>query len=85
MTLVIYDNQGQIFSQVTGNYLVPQGGVQYLEVDVPDGKRIASIDVSTTPHQAVFEDIPPSEIEDLRQELADTNALLLDFMESLLS
>ena len=84
MTLIIYDDQGQIFSQITGNYLVPQGGVQFIEVEVPEGKRVAGVDVSAAPHQVILEDIPPSEFDILKQSLAETNAMLLEFMESTL-
>lgn len=76
MTLVIYDNQGQIFSQVTGNYLVPQGGVQYLEVDVPEGKRIVSVDVSATPNVPIFEDIPLSKVEMIESQVAKQQNLI---------
>ncbi len=80
MTLIIYDNQGQIFSQVTGNYLVPQGGVQFIEIEVPEDKRVAGVDVSVNPHQVVLEDIPPSEVEQLRIEMAQANTELFEMM-----
>lgn len=80
MTLIIYDNDGQIFSQVTGGYLVPRGGIQFLEIEVPEGKRVAGIDVSITPHQAIFEDSPPTEIEQLRLEMAQANTELFEMM-----
>ncbi|HHY26615.1 MAG TPA: hypothetical protein GX523_07680 [Desulfitobacterium dehalogenans] len=80
MTLIIYDNQGQIFSQVTGNYLVPQGGVQFMEIEVPAGKIVSGVNVSVTPHQAILEDIPPSEIEKLRLEMAQANTELFEMM-----
>lgn len=63
-TLIIYDNKGQIFSKMAGSYLLPQGGIQYLEVEIPDGKRIKSgigIDVSVTPNVAILEDIPKTQ------------------------
>lgn len=93
-TLIIYDNQGYIISNITGSYRVPTG-VPYLETEIPEGKRITSldgvgVDVTITPHTLILEDIPPSETEIMKsklekqeQSLSETNALLLEFMESL--
>ncbi len=80
MTLIIYDDQGEVFSNITGNYLIPQGGVQFMEVEVPNGKRVASVDVSVTPHQVVLEDIPPTEIEQLRERQSLMQAALDDLI-----
>lgn len=92
-TLIIYDNEGKIFSQVCGNYIIPNGGVQYLEFEMPQNKILKGIDLSTEPHQPIFEDIPPTEIdilktqnETLGQTLADItlqNADLLIQMQTL--
>lgn len=68
-TLIIYDNAGNIFSQITGNYIVPSGGVQYLETIIPDGKLASGVDITVTPHQIIFVDIPPSETEKLRADM----------------
>lgn len=84
-TLIIYDDNGSIFSSITGNYELPQGGIQYLELTIPDGKQVTSIDVSATPHQAILEDIPPSEIDVLKQRIAETDALVLSLIESMYS
>lgn len=82
-TLIIYDDNGQVFSQLTNGYLIPQGGVQYLEVEIPQGKRIKiidgiGVDVTSTPHQAVFEDIPPTETELLKQRLEEQEVALIE-------
>lgn len=71
-TLIIYDEQGYIISNITGSYRVPTG-VPYLEVEIPQGKQIKytngiGVDVSVTPHQVILEDIPLTEIEQLRQK-----------------
>lgn len=81
-TLIIYDNQGCIISNITGSYRVPQG-VPFLEVEVPQGKRIKytggiGVDVSVTPHQVIFEDIPPSEIDVLKKENEELKASQLE-------
>lgn len=70
-TLVIYDDTGIIFNQVTGNYLVPQGSIQFLETEVPEGKQITSVDVSVTSHQVILEDEPPTEVDIMKKQLAD--------------
>jgi hypothetical protein len=58
-TLIIYDNTGYIISQQQGQPAPkePQG-VPFIWVEIPEGKRVTKIDVTKTPHQAVFEDLP---------------------------
>lgn len=86
-TLIIYDTQGYVLSNITGSYRVPTG-VPYLEVTIPTGKQIKyndgiGVDVSVTPHQVILEDIPPSDIEKLRQENAQANAELFELIISM--
>lgn len=86
-TLIIYDTQGYVLSNVTGSYRVPTG-VPFLEVEIPTGKQIKytdgiGVDVSVTPHQVILEDIPPSDIEKLRQENAQANAELFELIISM--
>lgn len=81
-TLIIYDSQGYIISSITGSYRVPSG-VPFLEVEVPEGKQIKYtdgivVDVSVTPHQVILEDIPPSEIDQLKQTVADLTEIVLN-------
>ncbi len=85
-TLIIYDNEGYIISTRQGqpSPRVPVG-IPYLEVEIPEGKRIKitdgiGVDVTVTPHEVILEDIPPTEIELLKeqqQELSDTIAALI--------
>lgn len=86
-TLIIYDSQGYVLSNITGSYRVPKG-VPFLEVEIPVGKQIKytdgiGVDVSATPHQVILEDIPPSDIEKLRQESAQANAELFELIISM--
>lgn len=81
-TLIIYDSQGYILSNITGNYRVPLG-VPFLETDIPEGKRIKitdgiGVDVTVTPHQVILEDIPPSETEVLKQQMAMQEQAIAD-------
>ena len=48
-------------------------GIPYLEVEIPQGKQIKitdgiGVDVSVTPHQVILEDIPPTEMDILKEE-----------------
>lgn len=79
-TLVIYDATGRILSAVSGNYEAPSG-VPYLVVDIPEGQRITSIDVSGEVHEAIFEDAPQSELNILKEDaavVADMTAMLAE-------
>ncbi len=69
-TLIIYDNVGYILMQQTGSYRVPEGGIQYLEVDseVHKNKIIKSVNIETK--ELILEDIPKSEMELLKEELS---------------
>lgn len=84
-TLIIYDNTGYVISQMAGSVREPQGGVQFLWAEIPEGKQLKitdgiGVDVTKTPHQAILEDIPKTEIELLKeqqQDLSDTVAALI--------
>lgn len=91
-TLIIYDSQGYVLSNITGSYRVPTG-VPFLEVEIPQGKQIKyndgiGVDVSVTPHQVILEDIPPSEMEllktenqQIKQSMAELAELILGGMQ----
>ncbi|MBW6408953.1 hypothetical protein [Clostridium weizhouense] len=67
-TLIIYDNTGYILMQQTGSYKVPEGGIQYLEAEIPKGKMVKGVNVETK--ELVLEDIPKTEMELLKEELS---------------
>lgn len=76
-TLIIYDNEGYIISTIQG-YPSPRVpvGIPYLEVDIPQGKQIKvtdgiGINVSKTPHEVILEDIPPTEMDLMKEENAE--------------
>lgn len=91
-TLIIYDSQGYIISNITGSYRVPTG-VPFLEAEIPQGKQIKytngiGVDVSVTPHEVILEDIPPSEMEllktenqQIKQSMAELAELILGGMQ----
>lgn len=66
-TLIIYDNDGVVYFNVSHYYNLPNG-LPYIEIEVPEGKIITGVDVSITPHQVILEDIPKSETELLKEE-----------------
>ncbi len=81
-TLVIYDLSGAVWLLRGGNYIVPDG-IPYLEVDVPEGKRITGVDISGDEHIPIFEDIPKMETQLLQEQLAEI-AIDTDYRLSLI-
>jgi hypothetical protein len=81
--MIIYDNNGRIFSQISGSYSISQGDVQYLEIEIPEGKQLKidengiGVDVSATPHQPILEDIPPTEVDVLLKQVANIQYQLM--------
>lgn len=70
--LVVYDKKGIIY--YAGNSLSNPEGIPFLNIEIPEGKILKSIDVSKEPHQPIFEDIPKSEMEllqDVVRELSN--------------
>lgn len=83
-TLIIYDSEGYILSNITGSYRVPKG-VPYMETEVPEGKRIKYVDgvginVTTIPHQIFLEDIPKSDIGLLKEQVDALNIALAEMI-----
>lgn len=79
-TLIIYDNEGSIIQQITGSYRVPVG-IPYLEIEVPPGKIVVAVNVETK--EPIFEDIPKSEIEILRNKIAEQEQAILELTTTL--
>ena len=77
-TLIIYDNEGTILLQQTGNYKIPQGGVQYLLTEIPEGKLAVSIDVET--QRVILKDMPKTETSILKDELDQLKNDMADLM-----
>lgn len=77
-TLIIYDNTGYIYLQMAGTYRVPEGGLNYLEIDIPEGKMLSGIDLTQTPNVAIFEDIP---LSDAQKANIQTTAILKSLIQ----
>ena len=81
ITRIIYDKRGQIISQMQGSDLYTPVGIPYLDVEIPEGKYVTSIDVSVTPNAAIFEDLPKSEIQALKEENTEIKLALAELAE----
>ena len=84
-TLIIYDGNGNVIQQIEGHYKIPVS-VPYLEVEVPEGKIIVSVNTETK--EPIYEDIPKSDIEILRDEISileAENATLREGLQAVLS
>lgn len=77
-TLIIYDNEGTILLQQTGNYKIPQGGVQYLLTEIPEGKLAVSIDVENK--KVILKDMPKTETSILKDEIDQLKSDMADLM-----
>lgn len=72
-TLIVYDDKGIVFNQLTGDYTSPSD-INFIEVVVPPGKIVTGVD--TINQQAVLQDVPKSEVELLREKLEETEGVL---------
>lgn len=85
-TLIIYDVDGYVLSIHQGQPAPREPvGVPFLWVEIPQGKQLKitdgiCVDVSVTPHRVILEDIPPSEVELLRLEMAQANTELFEMV-----
>ena len=83
--LVVYDKKGTVYFAGTG-FPTPDG-IPYLEIEIPEGKRFVGIDVNVEPNQAIFEDIPKSDFEILKERvehLEEQNAAIIEGANSVL-
>lgn len=75
--LVVYDSTGFILSQMGGSVREPQD-IPFIWVEIPQGKKLIKIDTSKNPHVPVFEDIAPSPIDLLKQEVQGLQEQLIE-------
>ena len=78
--LVIYDSTGKTYFQGTG-HPDPTGTISYMTIEIPEGKYLDSIDISKYPHEPIFKEYPPTQLEILEEEntqqQADIDYLML--------
>lgn len=77
--VIIYDKNGKIW--YNGSGMGEPEGLPFLNIDIPNGKYLESIDVSQEPHKPVFKEYPKSELELMREtnekQQADIDYLML--------
>lgn len=59
---IVYDANGTIFYNASGNVLKPEG-IPFMEIEIPVGKLLDRIDVSAEPPVPVFVDAPRPQVE----------------------
>lgn len=70
--LVVYDKKGTVYFAGTG-FPTPDG-IPYLEIEIPEGKRFVGVNIESEPNEPIFEDIPKSELEILKEEVEELKA-----------
>lgn len=78
-TLVIYDETGRIYYQASGNVQEPKG-ILFLWAEIPAVKILKSINTAVTPHEPVFEDLPKSELDAVKEQLIAVQIALAEMM-----
>lgn len=82
-TLIIYDNSGYVYVQMASmENRIPQGGINYLDVEIPTGKQVISVDTTVIPHVPVLEDIPKTQEELNAEKIALMQKALDDLLLS---
>ena len=80
-TLIIYDTTGHLIQVMAGDVREPVG-IPFLWVEVPSGKRVVNVDVTSETHIPVFVDLPKT-TQDEVNELKTENAALIMQVASL--
>lgn len=75
--LVIYDSTGFILSQMAGDVREPIG-IPFMWVEIPERKRLIGIDTTKEEHEPIFEDLPKSEVEILREQVTMQEQAILE-------
>lgn len=78
-TLIIYDSTGYIIQQMSGSVRVPVG-VPFMWVEVPQGKYITGVDVSSEVHAPIYSDYPKSEIALLQEQVTALNLAMAEVL-----
>lgn len=81
-TLIIYDNTGSIYFQASGDVKEPQGGLNYLWIDLDENQYIDSVDTSGDTPVAMIKEYekPVDETAELKAQINDINNVLLELI-----
>lgn len=77
--LVVYDSSGKIYYISYGEVTEPLG-IPFLHVTIPTGSILQSINTSVVPNVPVFEELPKSELTELKEQLAAVQIALAEMM-----
>lgn len=80
-TLVIFDSTGKIFYQASGDVVEPQGGIQFLWVEIPEGKYLSGIDMSGEEPKAILMYKPKSETDKLKDKVSLQDSAIMELAE----
>ena len=78
-TLIIYDNKGKIWHQITGTYEVPEG-LPYLEEEIPEGKYPVSVDATGEAPYVIYANFPKSDTAELKEQVNNLTIALAQIM-----
>ena len=79
--LIIYDNTGFIYNITYNTDKVELPILSSMIIDVPEGKNINSIDVST--NTPIYDDIPQTEMADIKNSVDVMNSRIDNIMNML--
>ncbi|MBU5331404.1 hypothetical protein KQI61_04275 [Anaerocolumna aminovalerica] len=78
-TLIVYDTEGHVVYQASGDVREPVG-IPFIWVEVPEGKRITGVDVAVKPNVAILEDLPKTESQLLQEQIDNLNIAMAEIM-----
>lgn len=78
-TLVIYDISGKVFYKAQGDIQEPTG-IPFLWLEIPAGKILKNIDTTKEPHEPVFEDLPKTDMDNMKEQLAAVQIALAEVL-----
>lgn len=78
-TLIIYDDSGKIFMQISGEFEIPKGGLNYIIVNIENGMIAKNVNPITK--EVVFEKLPKNQTEILTEKIEMLEKSNLELME----
>lgn len=77
-TLIIYDLNGRIITQNYSNENITEPyGIPFIYVEVPENKHVTKINTSITPHEPVFEQSNPTEVDFIKKQFSELQYTLM--------
>jgi hypothetical protein len=77
--LAVYDATGRIIYQGSGDMYEPVG-IPFVWIEVPTGKILKSIDTSKENHEPVFENLPKTELDNVKEQLVAIQIALAEVL-----